>query len=112
MGDIDLDAIEARANAATPGPWDRVPQTRGGDLIAHRYETGNQMNPTGLRMVSFMMSRGNSLKEDEANADFVSSARTDIPALVAEVRRLREQLREAERTLNDNMQTYDNESAR
>lgn len=58
----------------TPGIWERVPQSQGGDLIAHRFETGNQMNPMGLRLVCFMVARGNSLKEDEANANLSTAA--------------------------------------
>jgi hypothetical protein len=52
----------------------RVPQTQGGDLIAHQYETGNQMNPKGLRLVAFMMVRGKSLAEDEDNAKLIAAA--------------------------------------
>ena len=58
----------------TPGPWSRVPQSKGGDLIAQEYETGNQMNPKGLRLIAFMMSRGDSLATDEANARLISIA--------------------------------------
>lgn len=80
--------VRARAEKATPGPWTRVPQTQGGDMIAREYETGNQMNPKGLRMIAFMMARGNSLKEDEANATLIAHARTDIPRLLSEIDRL------------------------
>lgn len=65
----------------TKGPWVRVPQSNGGDLIAHRYETGNQMNPTGLRLIAFMMARGNSIKEDEANASLMMAAPDMLAAL-------------------------------
>lgn len=58
----------------TPGPWSRVPQSDGSTLIARRYETGNQMRPTGLRIIGFTMARSNSLAEDEANACLFAAA--------------------------------------
>lgn len=58
MTEAELAEIEARANAATPGPW----------------KIG------GLRRLQMGLM--------EQDADFVTAARTDVPALVAEVRRL------------------------
>lgn len=52
--ETELDAIEARANAATPGPWDEP----------------------GFSAL------------DACDARFVAHARTDVPRLIAEVRRL------------------------
>ena len=63
---IDLDAIEARANAATPGPWDyrygvvRSPQTDVASLFT----------------------------QNQADGELMAAARSDIPALLAEVRSL------------------------
>lgn len=51
-----------------------MPQTQGGDCIAREFDTGQQMNPKGLRIIAFMMSRGNSLVEDESNANIVAAA--------------------------------------
>lgn len=79
---IDLDAIKARAAKATPGPWQQeawrvsghVPGCRpNGEILAECYiragaHTGHQL--------------------DIANAEFIAHARTDVPALVAEVDRL------------------------
>lgn len=72
-----LDAIEARASAATPGPWtaDGACVVVAGDLcdqvmIAH----GWPWRRNGERA---------------PNAAFAAHARDDVPALVAEVRRLR-----------------------
>jgi hypothetical protein len=65
MTEDELTAIEARANAATPGPWK---DNRAAGI------SGDGGEPViGL----------------PCNVDFVINARTDIPALVAEVRRLR-----------------------
>jgi hypothetical protein len=71
-----LDDIEARANAATPGPWhltdaDTIVAPLSTDTIADVWE------PTG-------MSR---------NGEFIEAAREAVPALVAEVRRLQTQRR-------------------
>lgn len=79
------------AVAHTPGPWSRVPQTSGGDLIAREYETGKQMQPKGLRLVAFMMARGNSLAEDEANAHLIAAA----PLLLKTLQDLEGWLRES-----------------
>ncbi len=58
----------------TEGPWTRVPQSRGGDLIALEYATGNQMNPKGFRLIAYMMVLGDSLETDEANARLIAAA--------------------------------------
>ena len=69
----------------TPGPWARVPQTQGGDLIAREYFTGKQMNQRGLRLVCFMLARADSFEEDEANARLIAAA----PETAAQRDRLR-----------------------
>ena len=65
MTALDLDAIETRANAASMAPWLHVGQ----GAIAG-------VGHTVARYVS------------KSDAQFVAHARTDIPALIAEVRRL------------------------
>jgi hypothetical protein len=70
---VDLDAVEARAKAATPGPWE-LREHEGLSAICH---------PHGWVL------------EDSADADmrdrrFIAAAREDVPALCAEVRALRE----------------------
>jgi hypothetical protein len=83
MSEEQLAAIEARANAATPGPW-RFDDKRGklvpgtGDLtLGYPILTiQGGAYPTGY----------NGIPEDQ---EFIASAREDVPALVAEVRRLR-----------------------
>jgi hypothetical protein len=74
MTDLDLDAIEARANSARPGPW-RL--GIGGVVVVHA-----QAKPTDY--VEAHCAPG-------GNAAFIAAARTDVPLLVAEVRRLREE---------------------
>lgn len=67
--DLDLDAIKARYEAATEGPWDRcntsVDASGPGRIAAH---------------------------VDQPDAEFIAYARTDVPALVAEVERLRSRI--------------------
>lgn len=83
---IDLEAIEARERKATKGPW-------GSDLnrtvatYAQDGEWGDSIVqvPMGVKCPTF---------QDHRNMDFIAYSREDIPALISEVRRLREALRE------------------
>ena len=104
---LDLEAIEARANAATRGPLEAVVLGVAG-VSATREETIAYLTrcvdvggpdywivlcdkPDGPADVCHS---GNG-PTSRANADFIAHARTDVPALVAEVRRLRETLKRA-----------------
>lgn len=69
---------------ATETPWEEVPQNGAGPIIAHRFGTGNQMQPTGLRLICHVLQRGNSLKQDRANAAFIAAARSAVSDLLAE----------------------------
>jgi hypothetical protein len=83
----ELAEIEARANAATAGPW--VYDGGGGRhnqrVLATRAPDGVVMDnePYYPQMVA------------PADQEFCAAARTDVPALVAEVRRLRALVKEA-----------------
>lgn len=70
----------------TPGPWEQVLQNDAGPMIAHRFDTGKQMNPTGLRLICHMFERGNSLEQDKANAALVASAPELLAALSESVK--------------------------
>ena len=65
----------------TAGPWTLVPQSNGASMVAHEYETGKQMNPKGLRLISMMLARRDSLQEDEANARLIAAAPDLLEAL-------------------------------
>lgn len=89
MTDEQLAEWERLAAAATPGPWEAIPtvdadfatiKTRGklGWMQYHEYDPGI----------------------DATDAAFVAAAREAVPALVAEVRRLREALRAVERVVD------------
>lgn len=79
----DLDAIRARADAATPGPWE--------SNANHVYMGGGcqaRIAPTGEPAV--IMGHWS----NAADPVFVAAARTDVEALVREVERLRQELAE------------------
>lgn len=91
MIDLDLDAIEARANAATDGPWlgydersdlrEENPDVNPMWVVAH-------MEPDGVNWVRDIADIGGG-EQDEADAEFIAHARTDVPALVAALREAR-----------------------
>lgn len=101
---LDLDAITARANAATPGPWGAY--TFGGDTlieIAADLEdtgTGYRARRTVCRLEDEPLDNDPAhqdwtAEEDwaqvQADAEFIAHAPTDMAALLAEIRRLKGQ---------------------
>lgn len=70
--------------AHTPAPWTIIPQHQAGPMIAHEYETGNQMNPKGLRLICHVLQRKDSLATDVDNARLIAAA----PKLLATLREL------------------------
>jgi hypothetical protein len=82
---LDIEAIEARANAATPGPWHIT--TDPGDIVVwatNEPEDSNFVGNVGGGRVQQCVI----FDCDVANGEFIAHARTDVPALVAEVRKL------------------------
>ncbi|MFL6138841.1 MAG: hypothetical protein ACJ74O_13710 [Frankiaceae bacterium] len=73
--DLDLDAIEARAAAATEGPW----SVTGDGLIDG---VGKTTGPFGRIFDDLDVRR--------ADAEFIAAAREDVPALVDALRRARD----------------------
>ena len=83
----DLEAMQARADAASPGPWTSYVEGRdhiaGDDFIRISEHDGeddmyvSRANELGLRPAS------------TADQDLIAHARQDLPLLIAEVRRLR-----------------------
>lgn len=85
MTDDKLAAIEQRVQAATPGPWHapglgEVHTDHDAGVFIRRDEDGE-----GDPIVADFCSYPNW----EGNAEFIAHAREDVPALLAEVRRLR-----------------------
>lgn len=86
MTEDELSAIEARAQAATEGPWEAGPNG-----MARPWEAnGIVVRPAGEfpygEWIGDFGRRGD--MDRIANAKFIAHARADVPALVAEVRRL------------------------
>jgi hypothetical protein len=79
----ELNAIEARANAATAGPWAMAeyhPQTM---LL---YPIGN---PVTQELLAYPIQGG---ENSQNNAAFIAYAREDVPALLAYIRELHAEL--------------------
>jgi len=93
-GEADvLGEIEARANAATPGPWawegesgDSWPQSDN-SLVTAYVPDGREWPESILSGWGYDAS-GISVEKD-ADGEFIAHARTDIPALLAMVREQR-----------------------
>ena len=96
MTDDDLADIERRANNATPGPW----RTEQGMVFFARMcspeenRYGDYAAPYAIAVEGSFTPVAGYLPADEARATayFIASARTDIPVLVAEIRRLKERI--------------------
>jgi hypothetical protein len=74
MNEEQLQAIEARCNAATSGPWMEVAES-------------GEWWITGPESEDYVMTT-NAGDIQQADVDFIANARADVPALIAEVRQL------------------------
>ena len=77
---LDLKAIKVRCDLATPGPWKDSQ-----DLSRHPCVVAPSMNSVIARC------HGRDGRE-VSDAEFIAAARADIPALLAEVERLRREV--------------------
>jgi len=73
----DLDRLDELAAKATPGPWEALELSMPGEAL--------------LRMGAEQSFSTRQVQVRDADAAFIAAARTAIPALVAEVRRLRDE---------------------
>jgi hypothetical protein len=80
----DIEAIEARVNAATPGPWTFDEST--GGLFFGSGAAGDASFDTDAVLPMY------DDEERDAVATFMANARTDVPALIAYVRELEAQV--------------------
>jgi len=81
----NLAEIEARAEKATPGPWEcdfDNEEDYPSAIIEHRVSAENER---GYRLVELIQLP----YENSDDAVFITHARSDVPDLVKEVRRLR-----------------------
>jgi hypothetical protein len=87
LEDDELDAIEARCRAASPGPWKAFVEGRdhwGGDDFIRVSDLDEEPD-----MYVSRADAGGIRPASVVDLDFIAAARQDIPALLAEVRRLR-----------------------
>jgi hypothetical protein len=88
MNEQRLAEIEARANAATPPPWLAVPRD---STLPPEHEglsgLGWDIEGPPEPQLRGQFARG-------ADARFIAESRVDVPALIAEVRRLRAAIRD------------------
>jgi hypothetical protein len=89
--ELDLEPIEERLSKATPGPWNWVV----GEWVELSHGTGDDLE---LVMAFPRGSFGGHRPYDE-NREFIAKARTDIPDLVAEIKRLRREVNDYFRLL-------------
>jgi len=87
---LDLDAIKARLEGVTDGPWEY--QKDGGKVRRIFQGNGGSQIATVSVFADWQPLEQKKMAHNRAdqNARFIAAARTDIPALVAEVERLRE----------------------
>jgi len=96
-----LNEIEARANAATPGPWEANSETGGSDVGDYTIYGIKEVAPADWASdssSSFAYCEG----MEKPDAEFIAHARQDIPRLIDEVRRLTRLLAH-ERELNEDL---------
>lgn len=88
-----LSEIEARLRAATPGPWTK--DHRGGGVVRGstliEFVRGSSYTQVALAVGLHEKEAGG----QEENATFIANAPADIAALIAEVKRLRDALKQA-----------------
>lgn len=87
MSDVlDLEAIKERYEKATEGPWKR----RGDWIDGGDYD--EVLAPRPVSCMTYCYGGSSQIEMEDADAEFIAAARSDVPALVAEVERLREAL--------------------
>jgi hypothetical protein len=93
--DEELAESERLEQAATPGPWqagrsDTVSYDSTGDgPYKNVYINGNRRHPVFGDILPDIVARGET-EHCVANAEFIAASRTAVPALIAEIRRLRD----------------------
>ncbi|MBP0448456.1 hypothetical protein J5Y04_02670 [Kitasatospora sp. RG8] len=90
LTDDELTAIERRAAAAAPGPWKAhlEGQGIGGESFIQVRPDADPDDEIYVRRYVGNAELGSRHPELHADLEFIASARSDVPRLVAEVRRL------------------------
>lgn len=103
---VDLDAIQQRANAATPGPWATDPDSAWRRCHeAHEYVYAT--DPTDRHGVVALTGIKGDHVRNARDAAFIAHARTDVVVLIKEVRRLAAELARNEREHGDTIDDRD-----
>ena len=98
MTDQELAEIEAREKAATPGPWKWDPTWGGGAATKKISISPNRILETAMaQCVNHIVIEETQTRTDhfdwkahtKEDAKFIAHARQDIPALIAEIKRLK-----------------------
>ena len=92
MTNEQLAAIKARCEKATPGPWEvRSIEPEEFDAVSDDtfYIMADKWEVASITTYERVIEPDWQRDDDEADADFIAHAREDIPALLAEVERLR-----------------------
>lgn len=91
MTEQELQAIKERVENTTKGPWKVVKSEESGVQIGTTWEHGQLK--AGVPVVTTAHGvGGTTIYINQNNAEFIAHAREDVPALIAEVERLRETL--------------------
>lgn len=100
---LDLKAIEQRVEAARPGPWHVY--DRGIGFEVHSVHSGSNSGYCHLP-TCHTLTDGQRDTLAPGDAAFVAAARQDVPALIEEIRRLREVMSEAAHRAADDAMMY------
>jgi len=104
MRNLDLDAIEARASLATAGPWRPKREAVSNDWFD---QCPSEATPVESRGTAWAFGVAVACASQREDAVFIAAARQDVPALVAEVRGLRDELRKERALPTDVRRTRD-----
>jgi hypothetical protein len=88
---LDIDAIEERSKAATPGPWKLW------DGCSWRRFGSETTGQTIIEPVKARSDGHPDLSLREEDAEFVCASRSDIPSLIAEIRKCRSKIEAAQK---------------
>ena len=88
MNEQRLQEIKERAEKATPGPW-KVYQDAISTSIGTEFIHPQLNGPMPVITDAYHVGGAINIYIDDADAEFIAHARQDVPALIAEIERLR-----------------------
>ena len=106
MAELDLDKLEALEKAATPGPWGLQTEKEMGDYgsVIGEYLTG-----IGTRLCEVVVYNDDYGNQVVHNGQLIAALRNAAPALLAEVRQLREHNQRLRESLREMLNQYADE---